>query len=87
MQKYRDTDEVAHIDDEALNHLYKWYDAAVTDYDYKHKLWSVLTLDGLQRKFLLPRIYIRFYAEDPRVFAKRLATAIEHRKIADASIK
>nr|XP_034195945.1 dynein heavy chain 1, axonemal-like [Osmia lignaria] len=87
VQKYRETDEVARIDDEALNHLYKWYDAAVTYYDYKHKLWSVLTLDGLKRKFLLPRIYIRFYAENPRVFAKRLATAIEHRKIADASIK
>lgn len=67
--------------------LYSWHNAAVTDYDDKRKLWTVLTLDGRKREYLIPRIYIRFYAEDPRVFAKRILAAIEQRRIAEASIK
>ncbi|XP_076227651.1 dynein axonemal heavy chain 1-like [Nomia melanderi] len=73
--------------DHMLENLFSWYNAAVTGYDYHTKLWSVITLDGKKRKYSIPRIYIRFYAEDPRIFAKRMAAAIESRRIAEASIK
>ncbi|XP_018365084.1 PREDICTED: dynein heavy chain 1, axonemal-like [Trachymyrmex cornetzi] len=70
-----------------LNNLYGWFHAAVTDYNNEQKLWTVLTLDGLKRKFLLPRIYIRFFGEDPRKFAKRVAAAVKQRQIAETSIR
>lgn len=70
-----------------LSNLFAWHNAAVTDYDDRRKLWTVLTLDGRKRKYFIPRIYIRFYAEDPRVFAKRMAATLERRRIAEASIK
>lgn len=73
--------------DHMLENLFAWCNAAVTGYDYHTKLWSVITLDGRKRKYSIPRIYIRFYAEDPRIFAKRMAAAIESRRIAEASIK
>ncbi|KYN02642.1 Dynein heavy chain 1, axonemal [Cyphomyrmex costatus] len=70
-----------------LNNLFGWFHAAVTDYDNKRKLWTVLILDGLKRKFLLPRIYIQFLGEDPRKFAKRVAAAIKQRQIAEINIR
>lgn len=70
-----------------LNNMFGWFHAAVTDYDDKEKVWTVLTLDGLKRKFLLPRIYIQFFGEDPRKFAKRVAAAIKQRQIAETSIR
>ncbi|XP_076380684.1 dynein axonemal heavy chain 1 [Megalopta genalis] len=69
-----------------LDNLFAWCNAAVTDYDYDTKLWSVITLDGKKRKYSIPRIYIRFYAEDPRICARRMAAAIEDRRIAEESI-
>jgi len=70
-----------------LNNLFGWFHAAVTDYNNEQKLWTVLTLDGFKRKFLLPRIYIQFFGEDPRKFAKRVAAAIKQRQIAETSIR
>ncbi|KAG7197921.1 hypothetical protein KM043_016158 [Ampulex compressa] len=64
-----------------------WCHVAVTDYDSGNKLWTVLTLNGDKRKYLLPRIYIRFFAEDPTIFAKRVRAALEHRQYAQSSIK
>ncbi|XP_053976512.1 dynein axonemal heavy chain 1-like [Hylaeus volcanicus] len=85
--RFQEEDErFQHIDD-LTGHLFSWHNAAVTNYDYRKKLWTVLTLDGRKRKYFIPRIYIRFYAEDPRIFAKRVAVAIENRRIAEASIK
>lgn len=74
-------------DDKLPGNLYDWFPAAVTDYDSEKKIWTVLTLDGLKRKFRLPRIYVRFYAEDPREFARRVASAVKQRKIAETAIR
>lgn len=70
-----------------INNFFGWFHAAVTDYDDERKVWTVLTLDGLKRKFFLPRIYIRFFGEDPRKFAKRVAIAIKRRQITEMSIR
>ncbi|XP_011707083.1 PREDICTED: dynein heavy chain 1, axonemal-like, partial [Wasmannia auropunctata] len=74
-------------DDNTLTNLFDWFHAAVTDYDNEWKLWTVVTLDGFKRKFLLPRIYIRFFAEDPGKFAKRVAAAIKQRQIAEINVR
>ncbi|KAL6436551.1 hypothetical protein ACFW04_004787 [Cataglyphis niger] len=74
-------------DDKTLSNLFGWFNAAVTNYDNKRKLWSVLTLDTFKRKFLLPRIYIRFYGEDPRKFAQRIANAVKQRQITESRIR
>ncbi|XP_071558365.1 dynein axonemal heavy chain 1-like [Temnothorax nylanderi] len=73
--------------DNTLNNLFGWFHAAVMDYDNERNVWTVLTLDGFKRKFLLPRIYILFFGEDPRKFAKRIAAAIKQRQIAETSIR
>ncbi|XP_076627799.1 dynein axonemal heavy chain 1 [Colletes latitarsis] len=85
--KYHEEDERFRRIDDLAGHLFAWHNAAVTSYDSRKKLWTVLTLDGRKRTYFIPRIYIRFYAEDPRIFAKRVAAAVEHRRIAEASIK
>ncbi|CAH1982455.1 unnamed protein product [Acanthoscelides obtectus] len=58
---------------------YGWMNVAVTDYNFETKKWAVLTLDGLQRTFEVPRLYVMFKAEDPRNFAKRVEAAIKSR--------
>lgn len=70
-----------------MNNFFGWFHAAVMNYDNERRVWTVLTLDGLKRKFLLPRIYVRFFGEDPRKFAKRVAIAIKRRQIAEMSIR
>ncbi|XP_043259514.1 dynein axonemal heavy chain 1-like [Colletes gigas] len=85
--RYHEEDERFRRIDDLAGHLFAWHNAAVISYDSRKKLWTVLTLDGRKRKYFIPRIYIRFYAEDPRIFAKRVAAAVEHRRIAEASIK
>lgn len=74
-------------DANTLSNLFGWFHAAVTDYDYERKLWTVLTLDGLKRKFLLPRIYVQFFGEDPKKFAKRIVAAVKARQIAEIRIR
>ncbi|XP_072745723.1 dynein axonemal heavy chain 1 [Anoplolepis gracilipes] len=74
-------------DDKTLSNLFGWFPAAVMDYDNKRKLWTVLTLDTFKRKFLLPRIYIRFFGEDPKIFAQRVANAVKQRQIAEVKIR
>ncbi|XP_076646491.1 dynein axonemal heavy chain 1-like [Halictus rubicundus] len=82
-EEERKFDKASHM----LENLFSWCNAAVTDYNYDTKLWSVITLDSRKRRYSIPRIYIRFYAEDPRIFANRMAVAIENRRIAEESIK
>ncbi|RLU27110.1 hypothetical protein DMN91_000909 [Ooceraea biroi] len=72
---------------ELLSDLFGWFHAAVTDYDDEKRVWTVVILDGLKRKFHLPRIYIRFFAEDPRKFVQRIATAVKQRQIAENIIR
>lgn len=72
---------------EPLNYLYHWVNVAVTDYTRETKLWHVLTLDGLQRSFQVPRIYLMFKAEDPEIFANRIKAALEYRNITENNIR
>ncbi|KAK2581762.1 hypothetical protein KPH14_002241 [Odynerus spinipes] len=81
------TDERNHSSDIELNNLYGWHLSAVTNYDSRKELWTILTLDGHKRTFVLPRIYIRFFAEDAKVFARRVATAVKGRRIAETCIR
>ena len=67
--------------------LYGWCYAAVPDYDSVKNLWKVFTLDGSRRTFWLPRIFVRFIAEDPRVFVQRIKFAINNRNQAEACIR
>ncbi|XP_043502299.1 dynein axonemal heavy chain 1-like [Polistes fuscatus] len=76
-----------HLSDLQLDNLYGWQLSAVTDYDSSKKLWTVLTLDGHKRTFLLPRIYVQFLAEDPKVFARRVAAAVRDRQRAETCIR
>lgn len=62
-----------------MEDYYTWLNAAVTDYNFNTKLWSVLTLDGSQRKFDLSRLNVMFKAEDPENFADRLKNAVQTR--------
>lgn len=62
-----------------LNNIYEWMNVAVTDYSPEKQLWHVLTLDGLQRKFKIPRIYLMFKAEDPEIFGRRIKAALNLR--------
>ncbi|XP_066590873.1 dynein axonemal heavy chain 1-like [Prorops nasuta] len=70
-----------------LDHLYYWCSADVTAYDKHQNLWTVFTLDKSKKTYFLPRIYIRFLEEDPRIFAKRLAAAIEKRRATEANLR
>lgn len=63
-----------------LNHVYEWLNVAVTDYSPETRLWHVLTLDGLQRTFQIPRIYVMFKAEDPEIFGQRIKAALDERE-------
>ncbi|XP_043666184.1 dynein axonemal heavy chain 1-like [Vespula pensylvanica] len=81
------TNERNYLSDVQLNNLYGWHLSAVIDYDSYKKLWTVLTLDGHKRTFLLPRIYIRFIAEDPKVFARRVAAAVRERQKVETNIR
>lgn len=64
-----------------------WINVAVTDYDFNTNFWSVLTLDGSQRKFNLPRLYVMFKAEDPENFAERIKNAVESRSKTENNIR
>lgn len=65
--------------DNPLEDIYCWMNVAVTDYNFNTKLWTVLTLDGLQRTFELPRLRVMFKAEDPGNFARRIKAAMDVR--------
>ncbi|XP_018331814.1 dynein heavy chain 1, axonemal-like [Agrilus planipennis] len=67
--------------------FYGWVNVAIMDYVPQKKHWKVLTLDGLQRTFVLPRIYLMFRAEDPQVFAQRIRAAIDLRNDVENKIR
>lgn len=73
--------------EEILSTLYVWTDVAVTEYNPTKKLFSVITLDGFQRPYKVPRIYIMFKADDPRVFAERVKNAVSTRAKVENHIK
>lgn len=76
------TDTVIRSHDRSRANLlnqFDWFKVAVTDYFPDKKLFRVLTLDGLQREFNVPRIYLAFQAENPLKFAQRIKKAIDLR--------
>ncbi|KAK9870899.1 hypothetical protein WA026_009856 [Henosepilachna vigintioctopunctata] len=76
------------IEDEYAKEVtYGWINVAVTDYLPEQQLWSVLTLDGTQRHFDLPRIYIMFSAENPMVFGQRIKEAVDLRNQVEDTIR
>lgn len=70
-----------------LENMYDWVNVAVTDYDSDTKLWTVLTLDGRQKIYRLPRFYIMFYAEDPINFVNRIKAMLTLRAETENSIR
>lgn len=64
-----------------------WINVAVTSYDFDKKLWSILTLDGLQRQRESARLYVMFKAEDPVNFAARLQDAVNLRQYTQDCIR
>lgn len=66
---------------------YGWLNVAVTDYLPEIQLWSVLSLDGSQRTFNLPRIYIMFSAENPITFGQRIKAAVDLRNQVEDTIR
>lgn len=71
----------------SLDDLFVWCSAAVIDYNAKSNRWTVITLDGYKRVLTLPRIYICFFAEDSKVFAQRIASAVKSRNVAENLIR
>ena len=49
--------------------------------------WGIVTLDGTQSKFRLPRIYVMFRAEDPLNFTFRVLDAVLRRRHTEKLIK
>lgn len=60
---------------------------AVTAYIPERQLFRVLTLDGLQRPFNVPRIYLYFKAENPASYATRVKAAVDLRNETENRIK
>nr|XP_022908003.1 dynein heavy chain 1, axonemal-like [Onthophagus taurus] len=82
-----DIDPDENIPEKERHLMYDWTNVAVLDYIRDKKLWSILTLDGKQRPFQVPRIYLMFKAEDPEIFAKRLKSAIDLRDYTEGVIR
>ncbi|KAI4462801.1 dynein heavy chain 1 axonemal-like protein [Holotrichia oblita] len=72
---------------EPLNYLYVWTNVAVLDYLPAKKMYKILTLDGLQRTYEIPRIYLMFKAEDPMIFARRIKAAVDLRNQTESTIR
>lgn len=60
---------------------------AVIEYHADRKLWEVMSLDGLKRTFLLPKLFLMMKAEDPVNFSHRIAEAIALRKKSEQLIR
>ncbi|XP_025162148.1 dynein heavy chain 1, axonemal-like [Harpegnathos saltator] len=87
IEKAAQMNRILYRDRHTLDELFSWTEAAVMDYNSEKKVWTVLALDGSKRKFVLPRIYVRFHGEDSRKFVQRVAAAVKQRRIAEATIK
>ncbi|GJQ83086.1 DNAH1, partial [Trypoxylus dichotomus] len=72
---------------EPLNYLYVWTNVAVLEYIEDKNVYKILTLDGLQRTFKIPRIYLMFKAEDPMIFAQRIKFAVDLRNRTESTIR
>lgn len=66
---------------------YHWCNVTIHDYNIETKFWSVLTMDGYQINYNLPRIFVRFKSEDPYLFCKRLKQSVKQRFEAEELIQ
>ncbi|XP_058804505.1 dynein axonemal heavy chain 1-like [Phymastichus coffea] len=64
----------------------KWQLVAVINYNEDSSL-RLLSLDGKKTIFTLPRLRVRFIAEDPRIFAERLESALKTRRFCEARLE
>ncbi|KAE8741071.1 hypothetical protein FOCC_FOCC013409, partial [Frankliniella occidentalis] len=64
---------------------YRWVDAGAVNFDPKQRLWTVL--DAGKRELFLPRLYVRFRAEDPVLFAQRLKEAAQMREECEVALR
>ncbi|EAY19693.1 Dynein heavy chain family protein [Trichomonas vaginalis G3] len=65
----------------------KWADAIAWEYNYDKHLWRVTFPNHEQDEEWVPRLRLLFYAEDPRVFADRIANAVNERRRAESWIR
>merc|ERR1711962_25575 len=67
---------------------YEWQDVGMINYDSNDNLYTVKLMGGDKSSstslYMIPRIRLMFYAEDPVVFADRLKEAFEARKKTEA---
>ena len=64
----------------------KWQLVAIQSYNSTNKLWTVMNIEGERSIFNLPRIFVRFFAEDPRIFADRIENVLSERQRAENNI-
>ncbi|OXU24749.1 hypothetical protein TSAR_002051 [Trichomalopsis sarcophagae] len=64
-----------------------WRPIAVINYVPSSRLWQILTLDSSSRTFHRSRLYFRFFAEDPRIFAQRIEAAMLARRRAEVGLR
>ncbi|XP_031787006.1 dynein heavy chain 1, axonemal isoform X2 [Nasonia vitripennis] len=64
-----------------------WRPVAVINYVPSSRLWQILTLDSSSRTFHRSRLYFRFFAEDPRIFAQRIEAAMLARRRAEVGLR
>ena len=71
---------------------YEWQDVGMISYDHKENLYTVKLVGGGEKNssaslYMIPRIRLMFYAEDPVVFADRVKEAFEARKKTEALLR
>ncbi|KAK3917290.1 Dynein heavy chain 1, axonemal [Frankliniella fusca] len=64
---------------------YRWVDAGAVAFDPERRLWTVV--DAAKREHLLPRLYVRFRAEDPVLFSQRIKEAAQMREECEVAIR
>merc|ERR1712226_1327502 len=74
---------------------YEWTNVGMVGYDAEQKLYNVRALvndetlakGNKATQYLIPRIRLMFFAEDPYVFAARMKEAFEERKQTEALLR
>lgn len=60
---------------------------AVGDFDPQTQRWAVITLDKEKQIYRVPRVYVLFKAENPKIFAERLRDAVASRNSVQRELK
>lgn len=65
----------------------KWADAVAWEYNYQTHRWRVSFPNNEQEEEWVPRLRLLFLAEDPTVYADRIANAVNERRRAESWIR